>query len=163
MALRPRPPSPSPKNAERAYLNVSDCVAHTYIVPMVYPVFVWVCNDIPHDIPERDPPHMYVITYVLCENRSLIQSLALMRSAINTTCSVYFSIPLCILTWHLLSRVLNCHLAYKWDWWAYLRNTVLAWWMVSYIWVRLKLITIVFVLFTSIFIHSCYYLITGSW
>jgi len=37
-----------------------------------------VCNDIPYDIPERDPPR----TYVLCENRSSIQSLVLMRSAI---------------------------------------------------------------------------------
>ena len=34
MALHPRPPSPSPKNAEqylsRAYLNVSDCVTHIW-------------------------------------------------------------------------------------------------------------------------------------
>ena len=82
MAPHPRPPSPSPKNAEqylsRAYLNVSDCVVHT----MVYPV----CNDIPRDIPERDPPRTYVRTYVLCENRSPIQSLALMHSAIMIFC-----------------------------------------------------------------------------
>jgi len=38
-----------------------------------------VCNDIPCDIPERDPPR----TYVLCEKRSSIQSLVLMRSAIT--------------------------------------------------------------------------------
>ena len=43
-----------------------------------------VCNDIPRDIPERDPPRTYVRTYVLCENRSPIQSLALMRSAIKS-------------------------------------------------------------------------------
>jgi len=49
-------------------MSVSECVrlcdthmAHTYIVPMVYPVFVWVCNDIPRDIPERDPPHTYFV------------------------------------------------------------------------------------------------------
>ena len=41
-----------------------------------------VCNDIPRDIPERDPPRTYARTYVLCENRSSIQSLTLMRSAI---------------------------------------------------------------------------------
>jgi len=41
-----------------------------------------VCNDIPRDIPERDPPRTHVRTYVICENRSSIQSLALMRSAI---------------------------------------------------------------------------------
>jgi len=38
-----------------------------------------VCNDILRDIPERDH---HVHTYVLCENRSLIQRLMLMRSAI---------------------------------------------------------------------------------
>ena len=57
----------------RAYLNVSDCVTHIWPIPMV-------CNNIPRDIPERDPPH----TYVLCENRSSIQSLALMRSATSS-------------------------------------------------------------------------------
>ena len=41
-------------------------------MPMVY-------NDIPRDIPERDPPR----TYIHCENRSSIQSLALMLSAIT--------------------------------------------------------------------------------
>ena len=46
----------------RAYLNVLD----------------W-GNDIPRYIPERDPTR----TYVLCENRSSIQSLTLMRSAID--------------------------------------------------------------------------------
>jgi len=52
-----------------------------------------VCNDIPRDIPERDPPRTYVCTYVrtyvLCENRSPIQSLALMRSAIIMYASKY--------------------------------------------------------------------------
>jgi len=43
-----------------------------------------VCNDIPHDIPECDPPCMYVRTYILCENRSSIQSLVLMWSATST-------------------------------------------------------------------------------
>jgi len=38
-----------------------------------------VCNDIPRDIPERDH---HVCTYILCENRSSIQSLPLMCSAI---------------------------------------------------------------------------------
>ena len=54
-----------------AYLNVSDCVTHIWPIPMV-------CNNIP-----CDPPRMYVCTYVLCENRSSIQSLALLCSAIN--------------------------------------------------------------------------------
>jgi len=39
---------------------------------------VHVCNDLPRDISEHDPPR----TYVLGENRSSIQSLALMRLAI---------------------------------------------------------------------------------
>ena len=39
-------------------------------------------NECEIDIPERD---RYARTYVHCENRSLIQSLALMRSAISTT------------------------------------------------------------------------------
>ena len=60
----------------RAYLNVPDCVTHERPIPME-------CNDIPRDIPERDPPRTYVRTYVLGENRSSIQSLALMRSAIT--------------------------------------------------------------------------------
>ena len=47
-----------------------------------------VCNDIPRDIPERDPPRTYVRTYVVRENRSLIQSLALMRSAISWKASL---------------------------------------------------------------------------
>jgi len=63
-------------------------MAYTQALPMV-------CSDIPRDIPERDPPRTYVRThvrtharthvrtYVLCENRSTIQSLALMRSAIS--------------------------------------------------------------------------------
>ena len=63
-----------PIHLSRAYLNVSHCVTHIWPIPMV-------CNNIPHDIPERDLPRMYVRTYILCENRSSIQSLALMRSA----------------------------------------------------------------------------------
>jgi len=75
---RPRPPSPLPKNVvvrdlRRAYLNVSDCVMHIWPIPM--PV---VYNDIPRDIPERHPP----CTYIFCENRSSIQRLTLMHSAI---------------------------------------------------------------------------------
>ena len=59
----PRPPSLLPKNAvrdqylSRAYLKVSDCVTHIWPLPMV-------CNDIPCDIPECDPPRTYVRTYV---------------------------------------------------------------------------------------------------
>ena len=56
---------------------MSDCVTHAHIQPIPM-----VCNNIPRDIPERDPPRTYVRTYTLCENRSSIQSLALMRSAI---------------------------------------------------------------------------------
>ena len=37
------------------------------------------CNNIPRDIPEREPQ----CTYILCENRSSIQGLALMRLAIS--------------------------------------------------------------------------------
>ena len=63
-------------------LNVSDCVTHIWPIPMPM-----VCNDILCDIPEHDPPRtyarMYARTYVLSENRSSIQSLALMRSAIT--------------------------------------------------------------------------------
>ena len=63
--------APPRQHLSRAYLNVPDCVMHLWPIPMV------VCNNIPRDIPERDPP------YVLCENRSWIQSLTLMRSAIE--------------------------------------------------------------------------------
>ena len=45
---------------------------------------VCVCNNIPHDIPEHDPPRTYVRTYILCENRPSIQSLVLMWSATST-------------------------------------------------------------------------------
>ena len=41
------------------------CDAHMAL-PMV-------CNDIPCDIPERDPPRTYTRTYILCDNRSSIQ------------------------------------------------------------------------------------------
>ena len=54
------------------------CDTHMAVLPMV-------CNNIPRDIPERDPPRMYARTYVhtyFVKNRSSIQSLALMRSAI---------------------------------------------------------------------------------
>ena len=60
---RPRPPSPSPKNAvdyiylSRGYLNVSDCVAP------IWPVPIW-HNNIPCGIPEHDPPCTYVRTYI---------------------------------------------------------------------------------------------------
>ena len=59
--------------------SISECVrlcdAHGLYLAMV-------CNNILRDIPERGPPRTYVRTYILCENRSLIQSLALMYSAI---------------------------------------------------------------------------------
>ena len=66
-------------------VHLSECVrlcdTHTCMA-----VWSMVCNNIPRDIPERDPPCTYacthVRTYVLCENRSSIQSLVLMRSAI---------------------------------------------------------------------------------
>ena len=45
--------------------------------------FIYTCTWAQIDIPERDRHiHTYVHTYVHCENRSLIQSLALMRSTI---------------------------------------------------------------------------------
>ena len=47
-----------------------------WFIPMVY-------NNILHDIPECEPPRTYVRTYVVRENRSSIQSLVLMRSAIK--------------------------------------------------------------------------------
>jgi len=57
-------------------VHVSECVGlcdtHMAVWPMV-------CKNIPCDIPERDPPRMYVCThvrtYVLCENRCSIQNL----------------------------------------------------------------------------------------
>ena len=63
----------------QAYLNVSDRMTH---IIMAYTI-IMVCNNIPHDITECDTPCMYVCTYVLSENRSSIQSLTLMRSAIS--------------------------------------------------------------------------------
>ena len=88
---RSRPPHPSSKNAvvrdqylSRAYLNVRLSDAH---IPAYGRLISMVCNDILRDIPERDPPRTYVrthvCTYVLHENRSSIQSLVLMRSAIT--------------------------------------------------------------------------------
>jgi len=69
---------------------------------MVYPV----CNDIPRDIPERDPPRThvrtYVRTYVLCENRSPIQSLALMRSAIIYVAQSLFELHLILWQPHMV-------------------------------------------------------------
>ena len=47
---------------------------------MAYTI-IMVCNNILRDIPERDPPRTYICTYVLGENRSSIQSLAIMHSA----------------------------------------------------------------------------------
>jgi len=37
-------------------MNVSDCVTHIWPIPMV-------CSNIPHDIPEHDPPRTYIHTY----------------------------------------------------------------------------------------------------
>ena len=44
----------SSPHLSRAYLNVSDCVTHIWPILMV-------CNNIPHDIPEHDPPLMYLV------------------------------------------------------------------------------------------------------
>ena len=41
-----------------AYLNVWDCVTHMWPIPMV-------CNSIPCDIPEHDPPRTYVHMYLV--------------------------------------------------------------------------------------------------
>ena len=76
----PRPPSPSPIKECRAYRTVW-CAYGLYLWPWVGHMYV--INDIPRDIPERD---YYVRTYVLRENRSSIQSLALMCSAITMHC-----------------------------------------------------------------------------
>ena len=37
--------------------SVSECVTHIWPIPMPM-----VCNDIPRDIPERDPPRTYIRT-----------------------------------------------------------------------------------------------------
>ena len=42
----------------RAYLNVSACVMHTYGLYLVH----MVCNNTPRDIPEHDPLRMYIHT-----------------------------------------------------------------------------------------------------
>jgi len=82
------------------YLKVSDCVTHIWPIPMV-------CNNILRDIPERDLPRMYVhthvCTYVLCENRSSIQSLVLMRLAI-----IQFSTHSIAVTCHVAYIVVCC-------------------------------------------------------
>jgi len=44
----------SSPHLSQAYLNVSDCVTHIWPILMV-------CNNIPHDIPEHDPPLMYLV------------------------------------------------------------------------------------------------------
>jgi len=77
----------------RAYLNMSDCVTHIWPIPMV-------CNDIRRDIPKHDPPPTYVRTYILCENRSLIQSLALMCLAITMVIQLlqHWCLSVCLLT-----------------------------------------------------------------
>jgi len=66
----------------RAYLNVSDCVTHIWPVPR--PCLWYVSTfrvtflSVTHHI--RTYVRTHVRTHVLCENRSSIQSLALMRS-----------------------------------------------------------------------------------
>ena len=92
MAPLPRPTSASivkercrPRSISESSVSESVRLCDTHIPAYGRPISV-VCNDIPRDIPERDPPRTYIRThartYVLCENRSPIQSLALMRSAI---------------------------------------------------------------------------------
>jgi len=80
LCCHPQLPSPSPKNAvvsTSIWVELSECVTYgLYLVPMV-------CNDISRDIAEY--VHTYVHTYILCENRSSIQSLMLMRSATRGT------------------------------------------------------------------------------
>ena len=48
----------------RAYLDVSDCVTHIWPILMALGR-VHVCNDISRDIPEHDPPRMYVHVYLV--------------------------------------------------------------------------------------------------
>ena len=50
-------------------------MAYTYLGPACG------INDIPRDIPERDPPRTYVHTYFVRLDPRFMQSLALMRSA----------------------------------------------------------------------------------
>ena len=82
----PRPPSPSPKNTvvrDLSELSISECVrlcdahmAYTYVWYIT--TFRITFLSVTH--------HVHTRTYIriLCENRSSIQSLSLMRSAIST-------------------------------------------------------------------------------
>jgi len=49
-------------NLSQAYLSVSDCMMYIWPIPITLGR-VHVCNDILCDIPECDPPRMYVHTY----------------------------------------------------------------------------------------------------
>ena len=81
----PRPSSPLSMNAvrdqylSRPYLNVSDPVygLHLWCVTTFRVTFLSVTHHV------RTYVRTHIRTYVLCQNRSLIQSLALMRSAIS--------------------------------------------------------------------------------
>jgi len=72
----------------RAYLNVSDCVTHISL--HMAGLYLWYATtfrvtflSVTHHV--RTYVRTHARTYVLCENRSPIQSLALMRSAITYT------------------------------------------------------------------------------
>ena len=96
---RPQPPSPSPKSA---VIRISESsISDTWpIVPMdTVTTFRVTFLSVTHHVCTY-----HAHTYVLCENRSSIQSLALMRSAtrigtlqvINTTAvMVYKTVPTC--------------------------------------------------------------------
>jgi len=70
---------------------------------------VHVCNDIPCDIPECNPTRTYVRTYILGEDRSSMQSIALMHSA--KILSFTSSHLLVAVAFVLLDRVLK----YTWE------------------------------------------------
>jgi len=63
----------------RAYLNVSDCVMHIIMAYTIWYVTTFRVTflSVTHHV------HTHIRTYVLGENRSSIQSLALMHSAMN--------------------------------------------------------------------------------
>ena len=46
----------------QAYLDVSNCWTYIWPIPMVLGR-AHLCNDIPRDIPERDPPSTYIHTW----------------------------------------------------------------------------------------------------
>ena len=95
------------RHCPRSESSVSECVTHIWPIPMPM-----VCNNIPLDIPERDPPRtyvrtyvrMHVCTYILCENRSSIHSLALMHSAIMIDYRVYTAYVHVGLEWLLVKH-----------------------------------------------------------